>query len=292
MADVGKRTITFCETCNSEMPAGRFCGECGSQLSQREVGEEAAQDGGDASRRSDAGLSIFEQNALASQKAASSVSTVRDHKFAGAKPSAGYCGTFGDDVRKKAQEASSGKGGYNKFGGASSGYAGGFGDDQRKKAQEAASKQTGYNKFGGASSGYAGGFGDEQRKKAQEATSAKGGYNKFSGQKPVGGGMDMVTAHNVEKQKMMSEASRTKDSIVMSTEKKSEGAMDIYTASALKQQKETSSALKVQDKMIKTSEGSGEAPQIGEGSYFCSNCNVPRPVGKFCQECGSNLSIA
>jgi len=289
MADVEKRTITFCETCNSEMPAGRFCGECGSQLTQKEVDSEVSQDG---SSKSSGGLSIFEQNALASQKAASSVSTVRDHKFAGVKPSAGYCGTFGDDVRKKAQEASSGKGGYNKFGGASSGYSGGFGDDQRKKAQEAASKQTGYNKFGGASSAYSGGFGDEQRKKAQEASSAKGGYNKFGGQKPVGGGIDMVTAHNIEKQKMASEASRAKDSIVLSTEKKNEGAMDIYTASALKQQKETSSALKCQDKMIKTAVGTGEAPQVGEGSYFCSNCNEARPVGKFCQECGNTLSVA
>jgi hypothetical protein len=326
MADV-KRVITFCEICNAEMPAGRFCGECGSQLIQKELEAEPDQSGGDASKPA-GGLSIFEQNAIASQKAASSVSTVRDHKFAGAQPSAGYCGTFGDDVRKKAQEASSSKGGYNKFGGASSGYTGGFGDDQRKKAQEATSARGGYNKFGGASSGYAGGFGDEQRKKAQEATSARGGYNKFGGQKPVGGGIDMVTAHNLEKQKMMSEASRAKDSIVMSTEKKSEGgidmvtahnlekqkmaseasrakdsivmstekksegAMDIYTASALKQQKETSSALKRQDKMIKTAEGTGEAPQVGEVSYCCPSCNVARPAGKFCQECGTPLIVA
>jgi len=294
MADVEQRVITFCEACNTEMPPGRFCGECGSQLIQKEVASEQSGGGGDdssnANSKSAGGLSIFEQNALASQKAASSVSTVRDYKFAGAKPSAGYCGTFGDDVRKKAQEATSAKGGYNKFGGTSSGYSGGFGDEQRKKAQEATSAK-GYNKFGGTSSGYSGGFGDEQRKKAQEATSAKG-YNKFGGQKPVGSGMDMVTAHNVEKQKMMSEASRTKDSIVMSTEKKSEGSMDIYTASAVKQQKETSSALKRQDKMIKTTEGTGEAPQLGEASYYCAGCDAARPVGKFCQECGGQLTLA
>ena len=68
--------------------------------------------------------------------------------------------------------------------------------------------------------------------------------------------------------------------------------MDIYTASALKQQKETSSALKRQDKMIKTAEGTGEAPQVGEGSYYCSSCNVGRPMGKFCQECGTPLTVA
>jgi len=282
------RTISFCEGCNSEMPPGRFCGECGNSLVEREV---ECTEGGD--RKSAGGLSLFEQNALASQKAASSVSTVRDHKFAGQKPSAGYCGTFGDETRKKAQEATSAKGGYNKFGGTSSAYAGGFGDEQRKKAQAEASA-TGYNKFGGASGtgGYVGTFGDEQRKKAQAQSSVAGGYNKFSGQKPAAGGIDLVTAHNLETQKMMSEASRAKDSIVMSTEKKSEGAMDVVTASALKQQKETSSALKRQDKMIKTAEGTGEAPRMSnEPSYFCESCNEVRPQGKFCQECGSPLIV-
>lgn len=290
MADTG-RFITFCESCQEEMPSGRFCGECGSPLVQRQIIEE----GGKASSGG-GGLSIFEQNALASQKASSSVSQVRDHKFAGQKPSAGYCGTFGDDVRKKAQEAASKQTGYNKFGGTASGYAGGFGDDQRKKAQEAASKQSGYNKFGSGAptTGYVGTFGDDQRKKAQAATSAAGGYNKFSGQKPASGGMDLVTAHNVEKQKMMSEASRAKDNIVLSTEKKcDEGTLDVTTASALKQQKETSSALKRQDKMIKTSEGTGEAPRYGdpEPEYRCESCNEFRPQGRFCQECGGPLVV-
>jgi len=280
--------IFYCESCNLEMPAGKFCGECGSGLVQREV----------ESTKKSGGLSIFEQNALATQK--SSGSATRDHKFTGSKPAAGYCGTFGDEQRKKAQEQSN-PAGFNKFGGAkpSGGYVGTFGDDQRKKAQQAA---------------------------------ANTGFNKFGGQKPVGGGMDLITAHNVSKQKMMSEASRTKDSIVLSTEKKSEGTIDIYTANQLKQQKETSSAhrqgndiimstekksegsmdiyttnqlkqqketsavLRQGDKTVKSTGGAeisyhgGGGEQAEEPAYFCSSCNEARPQGKFCQDCGTPLT--
>eukprot|EP00008_Paramoeba_atlantica_P014217 CAMPEP_0201484906 /NCGR_PEP_ID=MMETSP0151_2-20130828/9054_1 /ASSEMBLY_ACC=CAM_ASM_000257 /TAXON_ID=200890 /ORGANISM="Paramoeba atlantica, Strain 621/1 / CCAP 1560/9" /LENGTH=397 /DNA_ID=CAMNT_0047868781 /DNA_START=51 /DNA_END=1244 /DNA_ORIENTATION=+ len=275
-------SVPWCESCNLQMPEGKFCGECGSGLGQKEIEQK---------KKSAAYVGSFgdEQRKAAQAAASNPVKTIKNVPA----KSSGYAGTFGDDQRKKAQAAASTTGGYNKFGGGAGTYAGGFGDEQRRKAQAAASTTGGYNKFGGSSSGYTGGFGDEQRKKAQAAASSTvktipptpttttstyvgtfgddqrkkaqaaasggGGFNKFGGQKPVaGGGMDFVTAHNVEKQKMVSESSRAKDNIVLSTAKKSEDAVDMATANAMKQQKETSSALKTKDKIVQSTEKKSE----------------------------------
>lgn len=248
------KTVQFCDACNVESDGGKFCGECGGALSEKEVEVTVKKSTG----ASGGGLSIFEQNALKQQKDSAGSNQVRDHKFAGSKPTSGYCGTFGDEQRKKAQAAVAPTHGVDKWGGKkTSGYVGTFGDDQRKKAQEAASPSK-FNKFGGgAQTGYVGSFGDEQRKKAQANLSAAGGYNKFGGQKPIasgGSGMDFVTASNMQNQKIASDANRAGHDIVKSNDKKCEGAIDMQTANALEKQKMTNEANRTKDNIVMSKE--------------------------------------
>eukprot|EP00211_Chloroparvula_japonica_P014674 CAMPEP_0119118122 /NCGR_PEP_ID=MMETSP1310-20130426/50_1 /TAXON_ID=464262 /ORGANISM="Genus nov. species nov., Strain RCC2339" /LENGTH=229 /DNA_ID=CAMNT_0007107459 /DNA_START=87 /DNA_END=772 /DNA_ORIENTATION=- len=224
-------TSMWCEGCG-QAASGAFCGECGSKLVEKEVEAPAA---APPAKKPAATLSIFEQNAMRSQKETSSVTQQKDHKFGGAtkvEKKNVYVGTFGDE-RRKAAQAESRPQDHSRFQSKpTTGYVGSFGDEQRKKAQAAARPNT-YNKFGGAGGGggstYVGTFGEEQRKKAQ-AESRPQNSARFQSKPNQGYVGTFGDDRRKEAQAAASGANRAKDNIVMSKEKKCEGAMDITTA--------------------------------------------------------------
>jgi hypothetical protein len=298
---VEKNKMVFCGQCGTEVN-GKFCGKCGAKAPE-------AAGGGNAS---DGTLSVFDQNALKQKNQ----HVQRDTKFSGTRSN--YVGMgFGYDQMKKAQAqaSSASRPGWTGTGTTTekkwpNAYHGTFGDEQRKKAQAAASN-LGRDKFAGArpTGAYVGTFGDEQRKKAQAAASNLG-RDKFAGAAPTatGGGLTIVEADQLEKQKMVSEARRGhQDNLRAAGVDKNQCAqagLGLVDAAAVEHQKLNSDSLRSKtDAIIMSEDGAAgsvahaanannAAPTVADAGFgFCDSCGTPRADAEtlFCGECGTKF---